>query len=590
MIGTSFETRLYDLDGIVDDSEPERAELRRQQRKRKPLDTNARKRDGEIGVVATISHGSGISVSKTTNVIEISDSDSQPSDSPFTGTETNRASPRIHCPSSSLDSSSRTPAISKVETSTTSSSKPLQTPSPYLLVNDGNEDAGPKRLDLSRFAFANPAANKKTTKLARETTRSALPSSSKCTDRFATKKGVDLDIPSSVLAKISRCVCCDVSWTTRKTGIQKVMHIKSCAKKYAFDNETVQLLIRKEIANFIPIVNPGKGKAKESPPEDSPSKKTYLEEILVDAAPRKRLSAIITATTSEDLDLATNPHESCSGVAGSDGDVNMPSPTQSFGPSALAQLQGATSSTLFSAIYSSPPSKSLDAMDTEISPMRTPTKSRSQTVKRGFSASPPDASYGVEPRTQHCSSDISDVGREVQSNIVPHENDLPLLSYSPPTNSPLPSIEFQSNAKDDDYDGMAFIRMNAPLPTSPAARITKGSKSKAFPASPIPSLDKGNILEKPTPKRAVRTRKKSPAKKTKTVYNFDEKWETHMEEHIVQDSSLHMRILRYEPVHFNVFLELAQLYAPCSGRLKLNLRKYLDKKAIVFYEQLPWGR
>lgn len=33
-----------------------------------------------------------------------------------------------------------------------------------------------------------------------------------------------------------------------------------------------------------------------------------------------------------------------------------------------------------------------------------------------------------------------------------------------------------------------------------------------------------------------------------------------------------------QPVHFNVFLELAMLHAPCNNKLKLHLRTFLDKQ------------
>ena len=33
-----------------------------------------------------------------------------------------------------------------------------------------------------------------------------------------------------------------------------------------------------------------------------------------------------------------------------------------------------------------------------------------------------------------------------------------------------------------------------------------------------------------------------------------------------------------QPVHFNVFLELATLYAPCNNKLKIHLRTFLDKQ------------
>jgi len=52
---------------------------------------------------------------------------------------------------------------------------------------------------------------------------------------------------------------------------------------------------------------------------------------------------------------------------------------------------------------------------------------------------------------------------------------------------------------------------------------------------------------------------------------------------IMLDSDLHLRILRYEPIHFDVFLEIARQYAPPGGKLKRHLRMFLDHQAIVFY-------
>ncbi|KIM46047.1 hypothetical protein M413DRAFT_441109 [Hebeloma cylindrosporum] len=84
--------------------------------------------------------------------------------------------------------------------------------------------------------------------------------------------------------------------------------------------------------------------------------------------------------------------------------------------------------------------------------------------------------------------------------------------------------------------------------------------------------------------------RKTPLKASKNVPVFDEQWEAHMKTQISQDFQLHMRVLRFEPVHFNVFLELATLYAPCNNKLKVHLRTFLDKQAIHFYEGLQWAR
>lgn len=59
---------------------------------------------------------------------------------------------------------------------------------------------------------------------------------------------------------------------------------------------------------------------------------------------------------------------------------------------------------------------------------------------------------------------------------------------------------------------------------------------------------RANTLDKtPSPSKRARA-KKVLTKKAKTAIHFDEKWETHMMEHILQDTNLHIRMLRYEVI------------------------------------------
>ncbi|KAI0335528.1 hypothetical protein GY45DRAFT_1350736 [Cubamyces sp. BRFM 1775] len=62
-----------------------------------------------------------------------------------------------------------------------------------------------------------------------------------------------------------------------------------------------------------------------------------------------------------------------------------------------------------------------------------------------------------------------------------------------------------------------------------------------------------------------------------------------MKEAILKDEALHLRILRYEPIHFDVFLQIAVdlgIPAKRSG-LKGKVRAFLDQKAIHFYGADP---
>jgi len=105
-----------------------------------------------------------------------------------------------------------------------------------------------------------------------------------------------------------------------------------------------------------------------------------------------------------------------------------------------------------------------------------------------------------------------------------------------------------------------------------------------------PTKTKGVHEVVPSPrKRAGRTETpKTPSKKKiQVVDESDEVWERKMMEKIIRDTDLHLRILRYEPIHFDVFLQLAVEGSSSSGKLKLRLRSFLDKQAIHFYGAVP---
>ncbi|KAJ7869767.1 hypothetical protein B0H14DRAFT_3861139 [Mycena olivaceomarginata] len=96
------------------------------------------------------------------------------------------------------------------------------------------------------------------------------------------------------------------------------------------------------------------------------------------------------------------------------------------------------------------------------------------------------------------------------------------------------------------------------------------------------------------PKKSKNSTRKTPRKSTnegfeakakrsrkKAVDEFEESWELGLKDKILADYDLHLRILRYEPIHFDIFLKLATATEDeVTGLLKLKPRTFLDKQAI----------
>ena len=94
------------------------------------------------------------------------------------------------------------------------------------------------------------------------------------------------DIPDRDLAKVLKCVCCKLAWTTRKSVVQKVKHIQTCSKKHKLDIETVRTLLLSEIIN----TSDPKGKGKENPinEEKEETPRTLLEDAVVNDTTGKK--------------------------------------------------------------------------------------------------------------------------------------------------------------------------------------------------------------------------------------------------------------------------------------------------------------
>jgi len=58
---------------------------------------------------------------------------------------------------------------------------------------------------------------------------------------------------------------------------------------------------------------------------------------------------------------------------------------------------------------------------------------------------------------------------------------------------------------------------------------------------------------------------------------------------VLADEELYLRILRYEPIHFNIFMEMAKNNGINAVALRSKMRMFLDTQAISHYGSEPGG-
>ena len=163
---------------------------------------------------------------------------------------------------------------------------PTREPSPDI------RPLGSRTLDIAHFAYigSRRAISSRASSIVPSRATPALepPKPAKktraITDTLANFSESDLD-------KLRKCVCCELAWTTRKTVAQKLKHIRTCAKKHLFTEETLQHLLRAEI-NRVKQLPPEegaqkrKGKQLEALPE--PIVPGTLLEVAIDGGARKK--------------------------------------------------------------------------------------------------------------------------------------------------------------------------------------------------------------------------------------------------------------------------------------------------------------
>jgi hypothetical protein len=94
------------------------------------------------------------------------------------------------------------------------------------------------------------------------------------------------------LAKLGRCVACELKWTARKTVVEKVKHVSACARKCGLNEGTLLALIGQELERAPAAAVPAqkaKGKAKQIEDEVPAAPRTFLAEVTTkEAETRKR--------------------------------------------------------------------------------------------------------------------------------------------------------------------------------------------------------------------------------------------------------------------------------------------------------------
>jgi hypothetical protein len=173
-------------------------------------------------------------------------------------------------------------------------------------------------------------------------------------------------------AKLTKCVSCDIRWTTRKTVNQKKKHILSCAKKRGLAADTIRIAVLKENNNVKAAALKDAAEKEEEIRAKEASSSTLLEVTVNAAATKKRARhrprgtvKSVALTRGAILKRAKNVLACTSQVTEGqsallmdtekDDDTHPPS-TQQFGQSALAN-RCASEEGLFAAASINPGSK-----------------------------------------------------------------------------------------------------------------------------------------------------------------------------------------------------------------------------------------
>lgn len=167
-------------------------------------------------------------------------------------------------------------------------------PIDVIEIDDDEEDVEQpkKRLNLDQFAFkAVPAQPRPLPASSRSKAVTPLDPPKKRL-KLATTLPFLQSFTDTQLSSLVKCVCCQAKWTTRKGTAQKLQHIRTCARKHSYSEDTVRVLVQKEVDNTPPLPKTTKDKQAES--VDTP---TIFADRVQEAAPKKKTRRKAIAST-----------------------------------------------------------------------------------------------------------------------------------------------------------------------------------------------------------------------------------------------------------------------------------------------------
>ncbi|KAJ3932266.1 MAG: hypothetical protein NXY57DRAFT_130251 [Lentinula lateritia] len=437
------------------------------------------------------------------------------------------------------------------------------------------------------------------------------------------------------ISRLLMCVCCNLKWTTRKSVSQKLTHFKTCAKKHGVQDDTLVKLIRQGLMNS-PAVQP-KGKGTSIVVDDA-SPKTFFDEVMHDAAPKKRTKRQEVKSTVKDIEEMRNAillkaraivAKGNSDVRAlrehgisehSDGDLStnlVPSSTPRFAKSSLAGRSGlqarymfyndggthesppSSPNTFFSPflppIQQLPPSPPISSsgmgevlqplMDIDLHNLHTLSNTKYPVSRNSYSQS--QSPIPTSSRPNQATLKISKTfGTPNSPPLTPSPQKVISLtsSASPPTYSPFKDRYYTSDEDMRQYMDDAYLHYDPEDNTHSPSTTNQPLRRTPSKLSPAPLSPKSKSRS-----RSTTAARKKPAIKEKIV--IDAAWAEDIRNKIMKDTTLHLRILRLEPIHFDVFLsKIEGEDQQPSAKLKHHLREFLDKQAINFYGAEPVGR
>ncbi|KAG9048581.1 hypothetical protein FS837_012436 [Tulasnella sp. UAMH 9824] len=625
---------------VLEDSEPEREERRRIRKISKARGRQPKQNRGESS--GDVVHDIQARVQQSAELPSVSRG---PSDDPSTRRNVSVCR-------------SVTPVEFHALLSPETRSSPPESPNSFNPSIAEDAPVQPKTLDLARFAYTGGAGPSKP-----RSTRSPSRGSSvvevappqarkKKPQKAASKTFISSDDPELDFALLFKCPSCRVKWTTTKTAPHKADHIRKCASKQGMTEEAAREVIRRDIADAASCPPPkgkGKGKAKvaKEPTSVHDAPKSYLDNVVEDAAPKKRQprrkldvtvtvqpptathsqiterAKVLLANTQSSADLHTT-----STLSSAESDVilleDAPPPTQPFLKSKLAtafrrpllpsqtenqpsQFEVAAEEAL--ALFEGHGSTASGKVSPERSPFRNSPPEPLAPLSQTFDTSPSLNSGSVHRKGPPSIMTISSDGESIAS--LPTAPSTSRKTINPSRTGGAPQFEGDV-VSDGDNGGWSDANSGCLIwdgnPDSSQLdptflqqwRSDSESESRAspFPVQPS-SSSKPPVPSTPNPSTLTRRSQTTKQKKPRTKKGrpeaveasaavpkmSDEELFTIFKNMIEQDEALHCQILRYEPVNIKVFLQKAEALGLLSPRLPKQMKTFLDAAV----SPLDWG-